>query len=130
MSEYFVPFPNWLANWETKSTIEVYSQAYYGFEQDDWMRWLPMAEFANKNSRQANNIISPFQTLLGYYLRISYENNRDSWSKSWVENKEAVALRKLRREIKTNLAESQELQILYRNKNVKNAPTGLDNLFG
>ena len=50
---------------------------------------------------------------------MSYEDNRDPRSKSRAVDEEAAALCDLMRELKTNLAESQELQNLYHNKHVK-----------
>jgi len=41
-------------------TIEAYLRAFVGHEQDDWVRLLPMAEFAYNNSVTMGNGISPF----------------------------------------------------------------------
>jgi len=41
-------------------TIEAYLRAFVGKEQDDWLRLLPMAEFAYNNSVTTGNGISPF----------------------------------------------------------------------
>ncbi len=78
-----------------------------------------MAEFAYNNFRQASTMMSPFETLLGYHPRMSYEDNRDSQSKSRTVDKNAAALRDLMKELKVNLAKSEELQTLYHNKHVK-----------
>ncbi len=84
--------------------MEEYLQAYYRFEQDNWVRWLPMAEFAHKNSWPASTIISPFEALLGCHPQWSYEDNRDSRSNSRAADEEATDLRNLMRGLKTNLA--------------------------
>ena len=76
------------------------------------MRWLAMAEFAYNNSRQASTMMSPFEALLGYHPRMSYEDNCDPRSKSRTADG-------LMKELKVNLKESQELQTLYHNKHVK-----------
>ena len=101
------------------STMEVYLRAYCRFEQDDWVRWLAMAEFAYNNSRQTSTMMSPFEVLLAYDPRMSYEDNRDPRSKSRAADKNTAALRDLIKELKSNMAESQELQILYHSKHVK-----------
>ena len=49
--------------------MEAYLRAYCWFEQDDWVGWLYMAEFAYNNSRQASIMMSPFKALLGYHLK-------------------------------------------------------------
>ena len=48
-------------------TIESYLQAFVGKEQDDWVRLLPMAEFAYNNSVTTGNGISPFYTNYGFH---------------------------------------------------------------
>ena len=101
------------------STIKGFLQAYCRFQQKDWVRWLPMAEFAYNNSWQATTMISPFDALLGYHLRISYKDNLDPRSKSWSADENLATLRELMKELKVNLIELQELQTLYHNKHVK-----------
>lgn len=64
-------------------------------------------------------MMSSFEALLGYHLQISYEDNLYPQSKSRAADENAAALQDLMRELKGNLTESQELQILYHNKNVK-----------
>lgn len=78
-----------------------------------------MAEFAYNNSRQASTMMSPFEALLGYHPRTSYEDNRDPRSKSRTADENAAALRDSIKELKVNLTESQELQTIYHNKHVK-----------
>jgi len=41
-------------------TIEAYLRVFFSKEQDDWVRLLPMAEFAYNNSTTAGNGTSPF----------------------------------------------------------------------
>ena len=48
------------------STLEQYLRAYVNYLQDDWTRWLPMAEFAYNNSRHASTGMSPFRALMGF----------------------------------------------------------------
>ena len=78
-----------------------------------------MAEFAYDISWQASIIMSPFKALLNYYPQMSYEDNRDLWSKSQIADENLTALRDLMKELKVNLVESQALQALYHNKHVK-----------
>ena len=47
-------------------TIEAYLRAFVGKEQDDWVRLLPMAEFAYNNSTTTGNIMSPFYANYGF----------------------------------------------------------------
>lgn len=98
--------------------MEVYLQTYCRFDQDDWVRLFAMAKFAYNNSRKANTILSFFEVLLGYHSRISYEDNRNLQSKFWAKDRNVAALPELIKELKVNLAESQELQTLKHNKHV------------
>jgi len=48
-------------------TIAVYHRAFIGKEQDDWVRLLPMAEFAYNNSVTTGNSMSPFYANYGFH---------------------------------------------------------------
>lgn len=50
--------------------MEQYLRAYVNYQQDDWYDWLPMAEFAYKNSKHATTGISPFFANYGYHPQI------------------------------------------------------------
>ena len=52
--------------------IEVFLQAYTYENQDDWDRWLPMAEFADNNSIALATGLSPFFVNKGFHPRISF----------------------------------------------------------
>lgn len=54
-------------------------------------------------------MMSPFEAVFGYHPRMSYEDNCDPQSKSQTADENATALRDLMKELKLNLAESQEL---------------------
>ena len=48
-------------------TIEAYLRAFVGKEQDNWVRLLPMAEFAYNNSTTTGNGMSPFYANYGFH---------------------------------------------------------------
>jgi len=48
-------------------TIEAYLQAFVGHEQDNWVGFLPMAEFAYNNSVTTGNGMSPFYANYGFH---------------------------------------------------------------
>jgi hypothetical protein len=50
-------------------TIEAYLRAFVSKEQDDWVRLLPMAEFAYNNSNTSGNGMSPFYANYGFHPR-------------------------------------------------------------
>jgi hypothetical protein len=52
-------------------TMEQYLRSYINYQQDDWLDWLPLAEFAYNNSRQATTEQSPFFLNLRYHPRFN-----------------------------------------------------------
>ena len=46
-------------------TLEQYLRGYINYQQDDWVRLLPMAEFAYNNSRHSVTGVSPFYAYTG-----------------------------------------------------------------
>ena len=47
------------------STMEAYLQAFVNFEQNDWGKILPMAEFAHNNAKNASTGYTPFELNCG-----------------------------------------------------------------
>ena len=64
------------------STMEVYLQAFVNFEQNDWARLLPMAEFVYNNAKNTSTSFTPFELNCGYYPRVSYKEDLDPCSQS------------------------------------------------
>ena len=46
-------------------TLEQYLPVYIAYQQDDWVEWLPLAEFAYNNSQQSTTGELPFYLLMG-----------------------------------------------------------------
>ena len=62
--------------------MEAYLQAFVNFEQNDWARLLPMAEFAYNNAKNASTDHTPFKLNCGYHPYVFEEDiNLCSWSK-------------------------------------------------
>ena len=51
--------------------MEAYLRAFVNFEQNDWVRLLPMAEFAYNNAKNASTDHTPFELNYGYHPRMS-----------------------------------------------------------
>jgi len=66
MSTAFHPQTDGQTEWFNQ-TIEAYLWAFIGKEQDDWVRLLPMAEFAYNNSTTMGNGMSPFYANYGFH---------------------------------------------------------------
>ena len=75
--------------------MEAYFRTFVNFEQNDWARLLPMAEFAYNNAKNASTGHMPFELNYGYYPRISYEENVDPRCQSKLVDELSAELREL-----------------------------------
>ena len=64
------------------STMEAYLRAFVNYEQNDWAKLLPMAEFAYNNAKNASTGYTPFELNCGFHPRVSYKEDVDPRSKS------------------------------------------------
>ena len=55
------------------AVAEQYLRAYINYQQDDWSRWLPLAEFSANNQDSATTKLSPFAANYGYNPRFSLQ---------------------------------------------------------
>ena len=101
------------------STMEAYLRAFVNYEQDDWARLLPMAEFAYNNAKNASTGHTPFELNCGYHPRVSYEEDIDPRSRSKSANELAAELKDLMAICKENLQHAQEWQTKAHNKGTK-----------
>ena len=77
------------------STIEVYFRAFINFEQNDWAKLLPMAEFAYNNKKNTNTGQTSFELNCGYHPCIFYKKNIDPHFKLTSANELQMKLQKL-----------------------------------
>ena len=56
---------------QTNQMLEQYLWVYSNYQQDNWLDFLPLAEFAYNNVPRATTSISPFYANKGYHLNIS-----------------------------------------------------------
>ncbi|CAA9373459.1 hypothetical protein AVDCRST_MAG94-4350 [uncultured Leptolyngbya sp.] len=54
-------------------TLEQYLRSYVNYYQDDWVSWLPMAEFSYNNSLHASIGCSPFFAQNGYNAKMDFD---------------------------------------------------------
>ena len=92
------------------STIEAYFRAFLNFEQNDWAKFLPMAEFAYNNAKNASTGHRLFELNCGYHLWISYKEDINPRSQSKSADKLSVELRELMIVCRENLHHAQDLQ--------------------
>lgn len=90
------------------STLEQYLRAFINFQQDDWVQWLPKAEFAYNNAIHSSTGMTSFFALLGYHPRMSYEHDIDKRSASESANSNIARYRETLAFLKKELAIAQE----------------------
>ncbi len=99
--------------------MEAYLQAFVNFEQNDWAKFLPMAEFAYNNVKNASIDHMPFELNCGFHPRVSYKEDVDPRSQSKSADELATELRELMAVCIENLQHIQKLQKRYHNKHAK-----------
>jgi hypothetical protein len=57
--------------------MERYLRTYVSYQQDDWVKWLALAEFAANNAPSATTLVSPFFATRGYDPRLSFDFTSD-----------------------------------------------------
>jgi len=62
---------------QTNQTLEQYLHVYCNYQQDNWSKLLPLAEFAYNNAPSATTGVSPFFTNKGYHPNLSVYPERD-----------------------------------------------------
>jgi len=97
------------------ATLEKYLQAYCNYQQDDWERLLPIAEFCYNNTQTGTTKITPFFANYGYHSRflpdLGTRNNETPLVLEYVE-----ALRKLHEDLRAEIKEAQMAQTEQANK--------------
>ena len=80
--------------------MEQYLRAFVNYQQDDWIRWLPLAEFVGNNTVSSTTKVSPFFANKGFHPRMGFE----ALDNSTVNDKELAA-----DEFATRMEELQEV---------------------
>ena len=101
------------------STMEAYFRAFINFEQNDWARLLPMAEFAYNNAKNASTSHTPFVLNCGYHPQMSYEEDVDPRFQSKLIDELSAEFIELMIVCQENLHHAQEFQKRAHDKGVK-----------
>ncbi len=99
--------------------MKAYLRVFVNWEQDDWARLLPKAEFVYNNITNASTGHTLFKLNCGYHTRVSFEEDVDPQLRSRSTKKLAEELRELIEVCCQNLLHTQEMQKKARNKGVK-----------
>ena len=66
----------------TNQTLEQYLHSYCNYQQDNWSKLLPLAEFAFNNTPSASTGVLPFFANKGYHPQLQIQNPSELPSKS------------------------------------------------
>ena len=76
------------------SVMEQYLRAHVNYLQDDWLEWLPLAEFVGNNTESETTKVTPFFANKGFHPRMGFEPIRLSTNANTNEiNADAFATR-------------------------------------
>ncbi|KAL1942197.1 hypothetical protein VTO73DRAFT_6261 [Trametes versicolor] len=105
----------------TNQTLETYLRAYVSYQQDDWVDYLPLAEFAFNNAINLSTNQTPFYANYGFHP--SFEPRlADPISMPGAADL-ATRLARLHDELRAELKNAQERQARNYNRRVSDAPT-------
>ena len=74
-------------------TLKQYLQVYSTYQQDNWSKLLPLAEFSYNNAPSATTRVSPFFTNKGYHpnITVHLEHNLSSaWAQEYSINLDSL----------------------------------------
>ena len=91
------------------STREAYLRAFVNYEQNNWARLLPMAEFPYNNAKHARTEYTPFKLNSEYHPRVSYKEAVEPRSRSKAVDELTEELRNLMAACRENLQHAQKL---------------------
>jgi len=103
-------------------TIEAYLRSFVNHEQDDWVRLLPMAEFAYNNSVTVGNGISPFYANYGFHPRTIDPPNENEEPLNPASTANAHWMQAVHKEAREGLEAAQERMRRYGEPNRKTPP--------
>ena len=65
--------------------LEHYLRSYVNYLQDDWVQWLPLAEFTQNNSQSDSSGISLFFANKGFYPQLSITPTSEACNQDAME---------------------------------------------
>src|SRR5882724_3540456 len=85
--------------------LEQYLQVYCNYQQDNWSKLLPLAEFAYNNTPSGTTSITPFFANKGYHLNLTVHPERNLASACACDF--VTDLDKLHQLLRQNIADAQ-----------------------
>ena len=99
--------------------MEAYLHDFVNWEQNDWVQLLPIVEFTYNNSKNTSIGYTLFKFNCGYHLRISFEDEYNACSKSFLAKRLALELRELINIYHQNFLHIQDFQKQTHDKELK-----------
>ena len=99
--------------------MKTYLRVFVNFEQNDWARLLPIAEFAYNSAKNSSTGHTPFELNCGYHPYVSFKKDTNPRSQSKSADVLSAELQDLMIICRENLHHAQELQKRAYNKGVK-----------
>jgi len=101
-------------------TLEHYLRCYINYRQDDWVEWLPQAEFAYNNAAQASTGRSPFYAMYAYNPSFTWDVDTEvPEGGAPAAHERATTIKAVRDELAQRLRAAGEYQTKYYNQRHK-----------
>ncbi len=104
----------------TNQTLETYLRAYCSYQQDDWVDYLPLAEFAYNNLENASTGHTPFYANYGFHPAFEPKITQDATTPAARDFADRLAT--IRAELQAELKEAQAYQALHFDSRASPAP--------
>lgn len=99
--------------------MKAYFHAFVNYEQNNWVRFLQMREFAYNNFKNINTGYTPFELNCRYHSWVFFEDKFNACSRSSLVNGLAIELWKLMNVYCQNLLHTKNLQKQTHDKGMK-----------
>jgi len=98
-------------------TLEHYLRCYVGYRQDDWVDWIPQAEFTYNNTVHASTGTTPFYAMYGYHPDFTWDVEDDiPEGEAPAARRRAAAINAEREKLKERLQHAVDYQAKWYNK--------------
>ena len=105
----------------TNQTLETYLRAYCSYQQDDWVDYLPLAEFAFNNLENSSTKITPFYANYGFHPTFEPRLTTDVTTPAAHDLASRLSI--IRDELSAELTAAQTAMATYFNRHRSPAPT-------
>jgi hypothetical protein len=93
------------------AVMEQYLRGYVSYQQDDWVKWLPMAEFSANNQVSASTKATPFFANYGFHPRFTVTiKSLDKTPPSLNAKDFASKMKELHEHLRSNIRTAQDQQ--------------------